>query len=243
MARRLRDPIILVAVQFAMLGGVSPAAEASHQQAPSLPRFCDGSMSAGGIHRGSESPRLLPRDEAASNPEFERFLRDLLAAVARRDVEAILRVTDPGFKRDFAGSDGIEFLRSDLASADTDFWEEFPRAVALGGTFETYGFSAPYVYSKWPDEFDPFQCAAVTGTGVRLRQGPGPAARIVTTLAYDIVERIRGDGETPGWVHVRTAAGLSGFVASDYVRSQVDYRARFMFKDGKWWFAAFVAGD
>jgi len=39
----------------------------------------------------------------------------------------------------------------------------------------------------------------------------------------------------------RTA--LIGFVASRYVRSPVDHRAIFSFRDGRWWLMAYVAGD
>lgn len=190
-----------------------------------------------------ERPRLLPRNEAARDPDLAAFQRRLLDAVARRDVSAILRMSDRAVKLDFGGGEGIEFLEQMLANASSNFWREFPRALALGGTFRGEDFSAPYVFSAWPDGFDPFECAAIVGHGVRLREGPGPTARTLTTLDYDIVEQVQEAPDTPGWTRVRTALGQQGFVASQFVRSPSDYRARFARRDGQWRLMAFLAGD
>ncbi len=205
--------------------------------------FC-GAFPHSDLRSGRQAPpRLLPRDEAASNPEFAQFLKELLAAVARRDAQAVLKVTAADFKMDFGGGDGIDYLRRALESGDDDFWAEFPRAIALGGTFNETGFAAPYVYSVWPDDLDSYECAAIVGRGVRLRARPDPAAEPMARLEYDIVETLSGVRTVSGWTHVRTAAGVTGYVASEYVRSPVDYRARFSLTGGQWKLAAFIAGD
>jgi hypothetical protein len=127
------------------------------------------------------------------------------------------------------------------------FWEEFGWVLAHGGTFRTpTEFQAPYVYSAWPDEFDPFESMAVTGSRVRVRDAPQATARVLTHVDYAIVRRFANEPDPPGWTHVRLASGpveYVGYVASIYVRSPIDYRAIFTFKDGRWRLTAFVAGD
>lgn len=224
-------------------GAATPSLRTDGRAAQVSPRFCDGLPRDAYKSGKHPTPRLLPRDEAASNPEFAQFLRRLLAAVARRDATAVLQVTAADFKLDFGGGDGIEFLRRALVSDTTDFWEEFPKAIALGGTFSETGFSAPYVYSSWPHEFDSYECSAIVGRGVRLRAQPNMDSTTLAVLDYDIIEEAEDRSPDPGWTHVRTSTGLAGYVASRYVRSPIDYRAWFTYTGGQWRLAAFIAGD
>jgi hypothetical protein len=68
-------------------------------------------------------------------------------------------------------------------------------------------------------------------------------ARILTALDFAIVRGLPVGSETPGWRRVQLANGRTGFIASQYVRSPVDHRALFEFRDGRWWLMAYVAGD
>lgn len=235
-----------------LLAAVVAASVSSHRlvagpfstRSPSSSReFCGRGPGGDGPVKRSKRPRLVPRDESQRDPEFASFQRRLLDAVARRDVSAILRVTDRRVLMDFGGGEGIEEFEALLRRADSDFWDEFPRALALGGTFRDAHYSAPYVFSTWPDEFDGFDCAAIVGSGVRLRDAPRATARQITTLDYDIVRVVLDETETPGWTQVQTATGLRGFVASHLVRSPTSYRARFARVNGEWRLVAFVAGD
>ena len=189
-------------------------------------------------------PRLLPRDEAASKPDFLAFRRQLQSAVARKDAAAILKIADPAVIVDFGGGEGIEFLEKFINDRGRDFWGEFGRALAMGGTFDADGgFSTPYVYSAWPDEFDAFDCMAVTARAVQLREKPTTISRALARLDFDIVEWIRDAPESKGWRHVRLASGRTGYVASGFLRSPTDYRAWFIFTQDGWRLRGFVAGD
>ena len=51
---------------------------------------------------------LRPIDQAASQPDFFTFRAHLQAAVARRDIPAILAVVHKDIKNSFGGDNGIE---------------------------------------------------------------------------------------------------------------------------------------
>jgi hypothetical protein len=194
---------------------------------------------------GRVAPTLRPVDEAARRPDFVDFRRRLRDAVARKDEAAILANVDPGVRISFDDSGGREAFKKDvIEDRDEDFWLEFATILRLGGRFrESDAFDAPYTFSAWPDEFDSYECAAITGSRVRVRAKPGLDGRIMTELDYAIVRANRGNVETPGWMGVQLPDGRTGFVSSQYVRGPIDRRALFQFHDGRWWLMAYVAGD
>jgi hypothetical protein len=187
---------------------------------------------------------LKPRDDGFRRPDFEEFRRHLQDALARKDEEAVLRTVDPGVRVDFGDGGGLEAFKRRMNAPGENFFEELTRVLNLGGRFRTPdAFDAPYVYSDWPDGFDAFACAAVVGSGVRLRAAPNISARAQATEDFAIVKLFPTEPDTPGWRRVGLAGGRTGYIASRYVRSPIDYRALFEFKDGRWWLVAFVAGD
>lgn len=189
-------------------------------------------------------PALRPFDDGETQPGFAAFRREVRAIVARRDVEAMVRLAHPDIKISFGGDEGLEAFRAVIASPDDDFWVEFGRILSMGGRFDTSGsFTAPYVFADWPERFDAFSCVAVVGRGVAMRRGPSQATPLVATLDHRIVEALVEERPVSGWTHVRLADGRSGFIASQYVRSPIDHRARFVFEDGRWQLVFYIAGD
>jgi hypothetical protein len=230
--------LIVLTVTLLSLSAGASAQVASGLKA--VASFCQAPPSA----IPPSGPRLLPRDEAASKPDFFAFRSQLQKAVALKDAEAVLKIAEPGVLLDFGGGAGIELLQKFINDPERDFWGEFGRALAMGGTFNAEGgFLAPYVHSAWPDAFDPFGCMAVTGRAVRLREKPTTASRALARLDFDIVEPIRKEPETSGWRLVQLANGLTGYVASRYLRSPIAYRAWFVFAGGVWRLRAFISGD
>ena len=194
------------------------------------------------VQRGNANPRLVPVDEAPSMPDFLRYRAQLRMAVERRDLDAVVAAMDPDIKLDFGGGSGVRIFRMMVAER-SEVWEELSTALALGGGFTGEElFAAPYVYARWPDEFDSFECATIVGRNVRLRSAPRLDAPIVTSLTYSIV-RIDGSKNVKGWTHVELGDGRKGYVAVRYVRSPIDDRAVFNKIDGRWRMTAFVAGD
>jgi hypothetical protein len=192
------------------------------------PSFC-------GAHASSlppSGPRLPPRDEAATRQDFLAFRRRLHDIVARKETAGMLQVAYR-----------VQDLENYMTNPAVDFWGDFGGILAMGGTFDDQGrFTAPYVYSTWPGEFDAIDCMAVTARDVPLRQQPSGGAPVLARLDYDIVEAVRDDADTPGWEHVRLANGVSGFVASRFVRSPTDFREVFALRGGVWRLTAFIYG-
>jgi len=191
------------------------------------------------------APTLKPVDEAARRADFVEFRRRLQDAVARKDEAAVLAVVDPGVRIGFGNSGGAQAFKAEVIdNRAADFWSELGTILRLGGRFRTNdAFDAPYTFSAWPENLDSFECLAIVGSRVRLRESPRLNARAVTHLDFAIVHATPGEVERPGWRAVQLSDGRAGYVASQYVRSPIDRRALFQFHDGRWWLMAYVAGD
>jgi hypothetical protein len=214
---------------------------AAHAQAP--PPRVQSCVTETGVEL-----KLVPRDEGPNSSDFVDFRRRLQVLIADRSEAALLSIVHPEIKAGFDGADGIEgFRRQHLNNADEDFWQEFARILTWGGRFlQPWQFVAPDVFASWPDEADAFECLAVVGTGVRLRERPSTNARILGVLNHAIVQIAQTEPGTlsaSGWQRVRTAAGRSGYISQHYLRSPVDHRAIFETRDGRWWLVAYLAGD
>jgi hypothetical protein len=190
-------------------------------------------------------PILKPTDEASRRSDFVQFRSRLQDAVRRRDEAGVLASVHPNVRTSFGDSGGIQaFKKEHIDGTDEDFWQEFATILRLGGRFRMPdAFDAPYTFSAWPEGLDSFECAAVIGSRVRVRATPGPGGNVITHLDYAIVQVIDDRTRTPGWTRVRLADGRTGYVAARYVRRPIDHRALFQFEKGRWWLAAYVAGD
>lgn len=189
---------------------------------------------------------LKPVDQAIAQPDFFTFRARLQTALARHDAEAVLAVVHKDIKNSFGGDDGIEEFRKtwSLDKPDSKLWETLATVLALGGIFESDGsFTAPYVYTSWPEELDAFDHVAVTGSGVRVRSEPNTTAPTLATLTFSIVECLPDNDPDKPWVSIRLPGGKTGYIDRRYVRSSIDYRASFSKIDGRWQMTFFLAGD
>lgn len=192
-------------------------------------------------------PKLRPVDEATSDPSLVTFRNELLAAVRRRDADAVVALADPKIRTSFGDDGGAAAFKRNLAQPGT--WEDFEMLLTQGGKFVGEGpsrsFWAPYAFSALPDDQDAFMALVITEENVPLLESADKNARAIATLSYDIVQRTGDIGRDIGdWHNVKTADGHSGWVEARFVRSPVGYRAGFLKnKDGKWQVNALVAGD
>jgi hypothetical protein len=197
--------------------------------------------------------KLLPVDEAAKDPSFFIFRAQLLKVIQQRDSASLYNNVSTRIQNTFGGDDGIAAFKRIWTPerSSTKIWIELLTVLALGGKFEDERtFMAPYTFSNFPDEFDAFEYGAIIGENVRVRQKPGTDNPTIKTLSFDILRvtdwnwtELKTRGEKRRWVTVSLADGRQGYVASEYIRSPVDYRAIFNKQNGKWLMTAFVAGD
>ncbi len=179
-------------------------------------------------------------------PDFFSFRAQLQASIARHDAAAVLAIVARGVKNSFGGDDGIDGFRKKWTpeQPDSPLWETLATVLALGGTFGPGDtFTAPYVFSQWPQDADAFSQVAVVATGVRVREAPREDAPAVATVSFAILEIVSAANPDPKWTQVRAPGGRSGYVDRRYVRSPIDYRAIFNRVNGRWWLQALVSGD
>jgi hypothetical protein len=197
--------------------------------------------------------KLYPVDEAAKDPSFFTFRARLMQAVQRRDATFLLSILSPKIENSFGGDGGIEEFKTTWKPerAQSEVWIELAKALSLGGAFDKDGaFSAPYVFAKWPEDtsIDVFGSGAILGENVRVRAAPQITSSVMRNLSFDIVEvpdwqRNKARGEKRDWIKVKLADGQSGYIAEEFIRSGIDYRAVFQKQDGRWLMSAFIAGD
>ena len=98
------------------------------------------------------------------------------------------------------------------------------------------------MFAAWPERFDSFECGAVIGERVRVRASAEPGSAVLVTVSYEIVQ-VLPDQRNAAAARVRLRNGVTGFIATPFVRSPVDHRAIFQKTAGQWRLRAFVAGD
>lgn len=196
--------------------------------------------------------KLYPVDEAAKDPVFFTFRARLIQAVQRRDANYLVSILSAKITNDFGGGEGIAGFKQKWKPerSQSEIWIELAKVLSLGGAFDKDGsFSAPYLHAKWPEEEDDvFQAGAIVGENVRVRAAPQISASVIQNLWFDIVDvpdwkTAQARGEKRNWVKVKLAGGQTGYVAEEFIRSPIDYRAIFEKQDGRWLMTAFIAGD
>jgi hypothetical protein len=199
----------------------------------------------------AKEAKLYPVDEASRVPSFFVFRARLLEALQQRDTSYVISAVSPNIKNSFGGSDGIaEFKQGwKLERPDSKFWKTMTGVLALGGSFNgDDSFAAPYTFSKFPEDFDAFEYGVIVGENVRVRKEPKLDSQVIATLSFDIVKVTDwmpklSSGSKQEWISVSLANDVKGYIAKEYIRSPIDYRAIFEKKDGKWQLTAFVSGD
>jgi hypothetical protein len=189
---------------------------------------------------------FLPIDEAVSNPEFFAFRARLHNAIVRRDVAAAQAVLHPEVKLSFGGDYGLQgFMQLwEPSSPQSQLWETLATVLALGGTFADDGsFTAPYVFSRWPNEKDAFTHVAVIGQNVPVYSAASNTAAVTTTVSFTVIEVASDSAFDEPWVKVVLNDKRSGYLERRFVRSPLDYRVRFIKQDEHWLMELFVAGD
>jgi hypothetical protein len=185
-----------------------------------------------------------PRDGCAQKPGATEFRRALVAAVKARDAEALAALAAPDVKLDFGGGAGRAELRKRLSDKDAPLWEELDELLALGcAVNEQGGITMPWHFAQEIGGVDPMMGMIVTGEKVPLLDAPAEDAKPVAQLSWDAVELAGGLQPEAPFQKVTTTDGKSGFVASDKLRSLIDYRIIASSRDGEWSFTTLVAGD
>src|SRR5436190_16552223 len=169
-------------------------------------------------------PKLPPVDQSDQDKGFAAFKKELTAAVERRDARFIESILASDALASLGEDRGVASFRRTYGFEDpaAPFWRELAAVLRLGGTFNLghHEFTAPYVASRWPDRFEPFEYVALIAKDVPVRAEPGAASEEVARLSYSILGLATGD--SPGrkeWIAVNLKGGEVGYVPGGAVRS------------------------
>jgi len=195
--------------------------------------------SAGNQNRPAVPATCPPVDEAAKDPGFFLFRAQLQVAVARRDAQAVLKVTSPDVRISLGPDDGFDSFKRKLSNPQDEIWSEMATALALGGSFDTpSAFTAPYTFRCGGG----YEWLAVIGSDVRVRSEPAMDARVISSVSFAVLKGRLATTKS-GWADVELPDSRKGYIDAEFVRSPLDYRAYFEKSDRFWLLKAFLAGD
>lgn len=203
-----------------------------------------------------ESGKLNPVDEGQLSPSWRKFRTELIEVLKKKDVDGLMGMVDKEIKGDFNKTTGVEAFKKkwklDTKPKSSLLWQELRNVVELGGTFDNKDrtiFTAPYIFTNFPQGYGDAEYGAITGQGVRVRNEPSRGARQVGQLSYDVVRLLPDDNpkeeyigkERHTWVKIQLPGNNEvAYVYGKYIRTQTDYRASFEKKGDTWKMFFFV---
>lgn len=188
--------------------------------------------------------RFEPRNECVELPGAKPFFLALETAINQRDAELLLRITDAKVKLDFGGGAGLQAFRERLADEDGKLWQSLERLTALGCAQADNGdMVMPWYFEQDMEGVDPATALIVTGADVPVHQATAAESPVLDRVSWDAVTLTDGLDPKASFQKVRTLGGEEGYIASDQLRSPLDYRLRASPVGDSWRIVSFVAGD
>jgi hypothetical protein len=187
--------------------------------------------------------KWAPQDTCAEVEGADEFRTRLAAAIEARDIDGVVALAAGDVKLDFGGGSGSVELRRRLADPSLGLWGELDTLMTLGcSANEQGGITIPWFFDQDMGETDPYYAMLVMGEDVPLLERPDPAARPVATISWDLVEIASLNPESP-YQRVEFGDKQVGFIATDKLRSLIDYRLTASSRNDRWRIISFVAGD
>jgi len=189
------------------------------------------------------SGRYAPRDECPQVEGASAFRSRLSAAVRQRDASALAALAADDIKLDFGGSAGAAELLQRLADPNWRLWDQLESLLALGcAANQQGGITIPWVAAQEMSVADPGAAMLVTGENVPVYPAPDQSAEAIGAVSWDVVELSAFAPEEP-FQQVVLPDGKRGFIATQALRSLLDYRLTASSRNGKWSITSFLAGD
>lgn len=188
--------------------------------------------------------RFAPHDTCARVEGANEFRQQLAAAVKARDADAVAALSADDIKLDFGGGTGTAELRKRLDDKARGLWGELDALMALGCSANGQGgITIPWYFDQDMGRIDAVSGWLVTGEDVPVLADPDPQARQLATISWDVVELATLDPESDYQQVELGDKKTVGFIATDKLRSLIDYRLLASSRNGKWRITSFVAGD
>jgi hypothetical protein len=184
-----------------------------------------------------------PQDNCAKVAGADTFRQQLAAAIERRDADALVALAADDIKLDFGGGAGSAELRKRLNDKAWDLWSELDALMALGCSANGQGgITIPWYFNQDFGDVDAVSGWLVMGENVPVLASPDPGGKPLATISWDIIKIAALDPERK-YQQVELPDKEVGFIATDKLRSIIDYRLIASSRNGRWRITSFVAGD
>ena len=186
---------------------------------------------------------FAPHDDCDTVDGAAAFRARLADAVRKRDAAALSTLAAADIKLDFGGGAGVAELQQRLADPKQDLWAELEAILPLGcAANEQGGVTIPWIADQDLGSRDPFSSMLVLGEGVPVLTAPAADAQRISEISWDLVE-IEALEPGAAFQQIVLPNDRTGFIASDKLRSPVDYRLTASSRNGKWSMTSLVSGD
>lgn len=197
-----------------------------------------------GLVAPQQSGKYAPRDECGKLPGAGDFRRALAGAVLARDAGAVAGMAVPEVRLGFGGDDGRQRLRAKLGENGGELFREIEALLRLGCAADAQGgITMPWFFAQDYGDVDSYSAMLVTGADVPLLAAPDAGSAVTQKVGWDLVMLDKGLLPDQPFQQVTALGGAKGYVASDKLRSMLDYRLLATPEDGVWKISALVAGD
>ncbi len=190
---------------------------------------------------------IEPRNDVKEGSDFAKFLEAYRTALDEKDVTYVKAHTHPNVKISFGGHSGWSDLVDywSLDAGDESFYKMMKTTLSYGAVDTSGGlgnaYTAPYIFTDFPDEFDAFTYSVCTGTDVNVRTRPTTDSEIITKVTHEVLKVL--EPEKDGWVKIQLPDGTRAYIYGTYLWSPINYRASFTKVDDTWLLDFFVKGD
>lgn len=188
-----------------------------------------------------------PHDVCTGHGQGE-FLTALSKAVKARDSAALAELAAEDVKLDLGGGEGRAELVRRLDDENGFLWDDLTELLALGCASD--GGAEMFIPYFWGHNIpgDAFETYIVTGADIPLRAARGDDARVLARISWDRVVQAEGSEEALGyakmrWTDPENGEAVTGYIATDRLRSVIDRRLIAASRNGKWSIVSLVAGD
>ena len=187
--------------------------------------------------------RLAPRDECGELEGAADFRNRLAEAVRLRDANAVAALAADDIQLDFGGGAGAAEFKKRLNEPGGELWKELDALLTLGcSANDQGGITIPWVFDQDIGDADPYSSLLVMGEEEPVHETASPSSKAIGSVSWDLVESNDYQPDRP-MQQVTLADGKTGYIATDKLRSIIDYRLLASSRNGKWSITSFIAGD
>ncbi len=184
-----------------------------------------------------------PQDTCATVKGAAAFRDSLRSAIERRDADALVALAAEDIRLDFGGGAGKAELRTRLDDDAMGLWDELRALLSLGCSANKQGgITIPWYFDQDLGNVDPFEAMIVTGEDVPVLDRADADSRPIASVSWDLVTLAAPITEE-AYQQIELSDGTTGFVATDRLRSVIDYRVIASSRNGRWRITSFTAGD